>query len=114
MKVKKTDFGYNLDNIKDAEQKSFMDKILGAMVDVVNKAMEGTITKEDMEEEFKGINEKLKSYDAEKFDQIVKDNEELRDMLKKSMDVIAKAQEKGTGAVCARSPGGEHVHIRRL
>lgn len=101
MKVKKTDFGYNLDNIKDAEQKIFMDKVLGAMVDVVNKAMEGTITKEDMEEEFKGINEKLKSYDAEKFDQIVKDNEELRDMLKKSMDVIAKAQEKGTGAVCA-------------
>ena len=92
MKVKKSDFGYNLDNIKDAEQKSFMDNILGAMVDVVNKANDGLITKEDMDAQFDAINEKLKGYDAEKFAQIVKDNEELREMLKKSMEVIAKAQ----------------------
>ena len=99
MKVKKSDFGYNLDNIKDAEQKSFMDNILGAMVDVVNKANDGLITKEDMDAQFDAINEKLKGYDAEKFAQIVKDNEELREMLKKSMEVIAKAQEKGANGM---------------
>ena len=98
MKVKKSDFGYNLDNIKDAEQKSFMDNILGAMCDVVNKANDGLITKEDMTAQFDAINDKLKGYDSEKFAQIVKDNEELRDMLKKSMEVIAKAQEQGAGA----------------
>ena len=99
MKVKKSDFGYNLDNIKDAEQKSFMDNILGAMCDVVNKANDGLITKEDMQAQFDAINDKLKGYDSEKFAQIVKDNEELREMLKKSMDVIAKAQEKGPQAM---------------
>ena len=99
MKVKKSDFGYNLDNIKDAEQKSFMDNILGAMVDVVNKANDGLITKEDMDAQFDAINEKLKGYDSEKFAQIVKDNEELREMLKKSMEVIAKAQEKGNAGM---------------
>ena len=54
MKVKKSDFGYNLDNIKDAEQKSFMDNILGAMCDVVNKANDGLITKEDIGESNQG------------------------------------------------------------
>ena len=96
MKVKKSDFGYNLDNIKDAEQKSFMENILGAMCDVVNKANEGNITKEDMTAQFDAINDKLKGYDSEKFAQIVKDNEELREMLKKSMDVIEKANNAGT------------------
>lgn len=99
MKVKKSDFGYNLDNIKDAEQKSFMDNILGSMCDVVNKANEGLITKEDMDAQFAAINEKLQGYDADKFAQVVKDNEELREMLKKSMEVIAKAQERGNGAM---------------
>jgi HK97 family phage major capsid protein len=99
MKVKKSDFGYNLENIKDAEQKSFMDNILGSMCDVVNKANEGLITKEDMDAQFAAINEKLQGYDADKFAQVVKDNEELREMLKKSMEVIAKAQERGNGAM---------------
>ena len=102
MKVKKSDFGYTLENIKDAEQKSFMDNILGSMVEVVNKANEGLITKDDMEAQFNAINDKLKGYDAEKFAQIVKDNEELRDMLKKSMEVIAKAQERGGSAAVDR------------
>ena len=98
-KVKKEDFGYNLENIKDAEQKSFMDNILGAMCDVVNKAMEGSISPDDMNAQLKALNEKLEGYDSEKFAQVVKDNEELRQMLKKSMEVIAKAQEKGEGAM---------------
>lgn len=97
-KVTKSDFGYNLENIKDAEQKSFMENILGAMCDVVNKAMDGAITAEDMKTQFESINEQLKGYDAEKFAQVVKDNEELRDMLKSAMEVISKAQERGGSA----------------
>ena len=101
MKVQKSDFGYNLDNIKDAEQKSFMENILGAMCDVVNKANDGLITKEDMTAQFDAINDKLKGYDSEKFAQVVKDNEELREMLKKSMEIIEKANNAGSAGVKA-------------
>lgn len=110
MKVKKSDFGYNLDNIKDAEQKSFMDNILGAMCDVVNKANDGLITKEVMETQFNAINDKLKGYDSEKFAQIVKDNDDLREMLKKSMDVIEKAQSQGSIGVQAISKFDERLN----
>lgn len=110
MKVKKSDFGYAIENIKDAEQKSFMENILGAMCDVVNKANDGLITKEDMEAQFNAINEKLTGYDSEKFAQIVKDNDDLREMLKKSMDVIAKAQSQGTVGVQAISKFDERLN----
>lgn len=97
MKVTKSDFGYSFEKMS-GEQKAFMDNILGAMCDVVNKANEGMLTQEDMKAQFESINEQLKGYDANKFAQVIKDNEELREMLKKSMDVIAKAQEKGGAA----------------
>ena len=97
MKVKKEDFGYNLDAIQDPEQKKFMESILGAMADIVNKATEGMLTQKDVDTKFEQINDKLKGYDAEKFDQLVKDNDQLREMLKKSMDVIEKAH---------KTPGG--------
>ena len=97
MKVKKEDFGYNLDQIQDPEQKKFMESILGAMADIVNKATEGMLTQKDVDTQFDGINAKLKGYDAEKFDQLVKDNEQLREMLKKSIDVIEKAHKSPNG-----------------
>lgn len=97
MKVTKSDFGYSYEKMS-GEQKAFMDNILGAMCDVVNKANEGMLTQEDMKAQFESINEQLKGYDANKFAQVIKDNEELREILKKSMDVIAKAQEKGGAA----------------
>lgn len=108
-KVNIKDFGYNLDNIKDAEQKSFMENILTAMCDVVNKAMEGAITPESMMSQFDAINEKLKGYDAEKFEQLVKDNNDLRDMLKKAMETIEKAKEKGPAAVDAMNRFTEKI-----
>lgn len=97
MKVTKADFGYSLEKMS-GEQRTFMENILGTMCDVVNKANEGMLTQEDMTSQFESINEQLKGYDANKFAQVIKDNEELREMLKKSMDVIAKAQEKGGAA----------------
>ena len=108
-KVNIKDFGYNLDNIKDAEQKSFMENILTAMCDVVNKAMEGAITPESMKSQFDAINEKLKGYDAEKFEQLVKDNNDLRDMLKKAIETIEKAKEKGPAAVDAMNRFTEKI-----
>ena len=59
MKVKITDFGYNLDAIQDPEQKKFMESILGAMADVINKATEGMLTQKDVDTQFNGINDKL-------------------------------------------------------
>lgn len=97
MKVKKEDFGYNLDLIQDPEQKKFMESILGAMADIVNKATEGMLTQKDVDTKFDEINGQLKGYDAEKFEQLCKDNETLREMLKKSMDVIEKAHKSPNG-----------------
>lgn len=97
MKVKKEDFGYNLDAIQDPEQKKFMESILGAMADIVNKATEGMLTQKDVDTQFDEINGRLKGYDADKFDQLVKDNDQLREMLKKSMDVIEKAHKSPNG-----------------
>ena len=97
MKVKKEDFGYNLDAIQDPEQKKFMESILGAMADIVNKATEGMLTQKDVDTKFDEINGQLKGYDADKFEQLCKDNNELREMLKKSMDVIEKAHKSHNG-----------------
>lgn len=97
MKVNIEDFGYNLGAIKDPEQKKFMESILGTMVEVVNKANEGMLTQKDVDNQFNAINDRLKGYDAQKFDQVCKDNEQLREMLKKSMDVIEKAHKSHNG-----------------
>ena len=94
-KVNINDFGFNLDKITDAEQKSFMQNILNAMCDVVNKAMEGEMTSDEMQKKFDAINEQLNGYDSEKFAQLQKDNAELRDMLKGAMESIQKAKENG-------------------
>lgn len=96
-KVNINDFGFNLDAIQDPEQKKFMESILGMMAEVINKATEGMLTQKDVDTKFEQINDKLKGYDADKFDQLVKNNDQLREMLKKSMDVIEKAH---------KTPGG--------
>ena len=108
-KVNINDFGFNLDAIQDPEQKKFMESILGMMAEVINKATEGMLTQKDVDTKFEQINDKLKGYDAEKFDQLVKDNNQLREMLKKSMDVIEKAREKGPGAVDALNRFSEKI-----
>ena len=97
MKINKKDFGVNLDAIQDPEQKKFMESILDMMADVCNKATEGMLTQKDVDDQFNQINAKLEGYDADKFDQLVKDNETLREMLKKSMDVIEKAHKAPNG-----------------
>lgn len=94
MKVKASDFGVNTENLPK-EQKEFMEKMLGLMCDVINKSAEGSMSKDEVEKQFKSINESLKSYDSEKFNQLVKDNEELVKQVKDLGETFAKLKQKG-------------------
>ena len=88
------DFALKMDNLPE-EQKSFMNNMVQIMCDVVNKSREGELSPEEVEEKFKGINEQLKAYDAEKFNQLIKDNEELVTQVKQLGETVKKLQEKG-------------------
>ncbi|MBE6310569.1 MAG: phage major capsid protein [Bacteroidales bacterium] len=94
MKVKASDFGVNTDNLPK-EQKEFMEKMLGLMCEVINKSAEGSLSKDEVEKQFKSINDELKSYDSEKFNQLVKDNEELVKQVKNLGETLTKLQQKG-------------------
>lgn len=87
-----SDFGFKTDNLP-SEEKAFFEKMLGAMCDVVNKSLEGTISSEDVETKFKGINEEFKKFDG--YDQLVKDNEELVKQVKSLGESIEKIKQKG-------------------
>ena len=88
------DLALKMDNLPD-EQKSFMNNIAQLMCDVINKSREGELSPEEVEDKFKGINEQLKNYDAEKFNQIIKDNEELVSQVKQLGETVKKLKEKG-------------------
>lgn len=88
------DFAAKMDGMSE-EQKAFVEKMLTLMCDVVNKSREGDLSPEEVEEKFKGINDQLKSYDAEKFAQIIKDNEELCAQVKNLGETVAKLKERG-------------------
>lgn len=89
-----SDFNVKSDSLPE-EQRVFMNNILGMMCDVVNKAMEGAMTPEDVETKFKGIGDMLKTYDSEVFKQLVKDNQELVSQVKTLGESIEKMQQKG-------------------
>lgn len=88
------DLQLKLDNLPD-EQKSFMNNIAQLMCDIINKSFEGEFGPEAVEKKFKDINETLKSYDAEKFSQLIKDNEELCTQVKQLGETVKKLKEKG-------------------
>lgn len=71
-----SDFNLKTDGLP-AEQKAFMENIVGMMCEVVNKSLEGIASPDEVSKQFDDINKLLKSYDNEKFQQLVKDNEEL-------------------------------------
>lgn len=93
-KFQKSDFNVKTAGLPE-EQKQFMDNILDMMCDVMNKSLEGTIDKDEVEKQFKGINDQLKSYDSEAFAQLKKDNEELLIQVKNLGETIEKLQSKG-------------------
>lgn len=90
------DFGLKTDGLPQ-DQATFMNNIAQMMCNVINKAMEGVISPEDMESKLKGLNEKLNGYDDEKFKQLAKDNEELIKTVKGLGETIEKLKSKGIG-----------------
>ncbi len=90
------DFGIKTDGLPQ-EQATFMKNIAQMMCNVINKAMEGVISPEDMESKLKELNEKLNGYDDEKFKQLAKDNEELIKTVKGLGETIEKLKSKGIG-----------------
>lgn len=90
------DFGLKTDGLPQ-EQATFMNNITKMMCDVINKAMEGVMSPEEMETRLKGLNEKLNGYDDELFKQLKKDNEELIKTVKGLGDTIEKLKSKGIG-----------------
>ena len=77
------------------EQKAFVEKMLQLTCDVVNKSREGELSPEEVEDKFKSINDQLKSFDAEKFNQLIKDNEDLVGQVKQFGETIKKLQKNG-------------------
>lgn len=88
------DFQMKMDGMSE-EQKTFMNNMLQLMCDVTNKSLEGTLSPDDVEEKFKGINEQLKAFDAEKFANLIKDNEDLVTQVKQLGETVKKLKEKG-------------------
>lgn len=88
------DLNLKMEGLK-GEEKAFMENIGGLMIETINKALEGALSKEDVETHFKGINDKLKAYDAEKFEQMVKDNEALVEQVKNLGDTIERLKQSG-------------------
>ena len=77
------------------EQAKFLINMTEKMCDVVNKAMEGVISPEDLEKKMKSLNDKLNGYDDEKFKQLAKDNEELIKTVKGLGETIDKLKSQG-------------------
>lgn len=91
------DLNLDLSACKSADEKQFMNNIASMVLEVVNKSMEGEATKEEVEASFKSINDKIKDFDADKYNQLVKDNEELCSQVKNLGETIEKLKQKGIG-----------------
>lgn len=90
------DFGIKTEGMPQ-EQAKFLNNMTKVMCDIVNKAMEGVISPDDLEKKLKGLNDKLNGYDDEKFKQLAKDNEELIKTVKGLGETIEKLKSKGIG-----------------
>ena len=88
------DFAQKMEGMTD-EQKAFVEKMLQLTCDVVNKSREGDLTPEEVEDKFKSINDQLKAFDAEKFNSLIKDNEELVTQVKQLGETVKKLKERG-------------------
>ncbi len=95
-KVTKSDLGISYEKF-DGEQRAFLEKMCDIVVDVCNKALEGAISSEDVDNKLKGVSDSLKGFDSEKFAEIVKDNDELRATVRNLADGIEKLKQKGVG-----------------
>lgn len=92
-KFEVSDFNVKMDHLS-GEEKGFMEKMLGVLCEVMNKALDGVLSPEQVEDQFKSVNESLQEK-GEKYEQIVKDNEELVKQVKSLSESIEKMKDKG-------------------
>lgn len=88
------DLGYQLTGLSD-EQKTFVEKNAEMMCAVFNKATEGMLSPEEVEEKFKIINDQLKDYD-----EIKTQNDELCTQVKALSASLEKMKQKGIHFDC--------------
>lgn len=89
MKITIKDLGYSLEGLNE-EQRNFVEKNADIVCQIVNKASEGLMTKEEVEKSFKDVNAKLADYE-----EIVKQNEDLCKQVKTLGEVVEKMKQKG-------------------
>lgn len=96
-KINKSDLGINFEGMS-TEQREFMEKNASMIVDIVNKALEGELDSEQVTKQFKDVTtelDKFKNIDAEKLQQVLKDNEELCATVKELSENMEKAKKAG-------------------
>lgn len=77
-----------------AEQRDFMEKNADMMAELVNKAIDGILSPDDLEKKFLTINEKLSDYEALKAR-----NDELQEVVKNLSEAYEKAKKRGVSPV---------------
>lgn len=93
MKVKKEDVLGSLGNIS-SEERTFMEKNASMVCDLVNKAMEGLVSTDDVEQRIKSLNTKLDEAVTENTE-LKKFNTELGETVKKLAEEMDKAKKIG-------------------
>lgn len=85
------DLGYEIKDLNE-EQKLFIEKNAEMVCNIVNAALKGVLTEEEVEERFKQINTNLADYED-----IKKQNDELCKQVKTLGESIEKMKQKGVG-----------------
>lgn len=92
-KITTKDLGYQLEGLSD-EQKKFVEKNAEIVVSIVNKALEGTMSKEDLDNAVsKALEENSKKFSE--YEAIKSQNEELLEKVKGLGDSFEKMKQKG-------------------
>ena len=97
-KFKLEDLALNLDSIKSAEEKTFMKNIAEMVLSICNKSADGTMSKEDIEAQFKSVNDKLAEAGEEKYKSLIADNDALKEQVKNLGESLEKLKQKGFGS----------------
>lgn len=95
MKVTKKDYLGSLGNVQlSADEKAFLEKNAEPVVEVINKALEGTVSADEVEAKFKSLSDKLSAAEGENA-QLKKQNDELCEAVKSVTAEIEKAKTRG-------------------
>lgn len=93
-KVSITELGLDFSNLS-GEPRAFLEKSAKMVCDVVNKALDGCMDKDDVEAKFKSINDGLKGFDGDKFAEAIKNYDDLCAQVKNLGDSIEKMKQSG-------------------